>query len=495
MSDVSNHTTPDEKCINLWDIDANDKNIEIDGLVKKSSWESFFDVDIDPKLKSNDGSESLSYQKLLSSELMSDDDGYMVANNIHDYDDQVVVDREMSQNNSQENNNLNIEEIQPQLDIALNIEDNGEKDQELLCKMIKEVDTYNSELSSQQHKTFQQIPDKNEKNDTTNHYSINTNSRSNDKLSNSGNYRGFIYCTNKDRNINSKECDKEEQVNTNKIDINSLSNYEHNCEDAKINKDFRTEDIVFESDMNSIFEQEACDYAKKLMDDYNFANNTDRELRGINRMSQNFDMLDERNKDIKVEEDHITINENFIEELAKIVSNNERFHMLESKMDHMTDILLKNATNIRVEVLETKTPAYKIQNGIEQKPFMHSGVRTKHHHITCNNCKLSEFIGKRYKCLECLDYDFCEQCEATISHDHPLIRIIVPVSGSAFKDLNRCYIVKQAVLNRSEAELKENFLRSITDNNYNDTLYKQLLTNYKEVNVEMFIIEMTKIFG
>jgi hypothetical protein len=34
----------------------------------------------------------------------------------------------------------------------------------------------------------------------------------------------------------------------------------------------------------------------------------------------------------------------------------------------------------------------------------------KHFGIFCNHCKEDGFQGKRFKCLNCLDYDLCELC-------------------------------------------------------------------------------------
>ena len=53
-----------------------------------------------------------------------------------------------------------------------------------------------------------------------------------------------------------------------------------------------------------------------------------------------------------------------------------------------------------------------------------SQSKTIHHNISCNNCKTVPIVGYRYKCLECSDYNLCEQCEKTIEHEHNLIKFV-----------------------------------------------------------------------
>ena len=51
-----------------------------------------------------------------------------------------------------------------------------------------------------------------------------------------------------------------------------------------------------------------------------------------------------------------------------------------------------------------------------------------HRSITCNACQ-NPVRGIRYKCMNCVDYDICEGCEARGGHDfrHCFVKIRIPV--------------------------------------------------------------------
>jgi len=57
-------------------------------------------------------------------------------------------------------------------------------------------------------------------------------------------------------------------------------------------------------------------------------------------------------------------------------------------------------------------------------------VKTVHLGVTCDGCHRSSFVGKRFKCLICPDYDLCEDCEDQNQHLHPMIRC--SVQGDSF---------------------------------------------------------------
>jgi len=52
-----------------------------------------------------------------------------------------------------------------------------------------------------------------------------------------------------------------------------------------------------------------------------------------------------------------------------------------------------------------------------------------HRGITCDGCDVSPITGVRYKCTECRDFDFCENCEKSVKHnpDHIFKKIKKPI--------------------------------------------------------------------
>lgn len=48
--------------------------------------------------------------------------------------------------------------------------------------------------------------------------------------------------------------------------------------------------------------------------------------------------------------------------------------------------------------------------------------------VTCDNCYMAPIVGKRFKCLTCVDYDLCEECESLNVHTHDMFLIKNEVS-------------------------------------------------------------------
>ena len=54
----------------------------------------------------------------------------------------------------------------------------------------------------------------------------------------------------------------------------------------------------------------------------------------------------------------------------------------------------------------------------------------KHTGILCFNCNACPIVGKRFKCLICTEYNLCANCEADQTHEHPMLLLPEPISGS-----------------------------------------------------------------
>lgn len=66
---------------------------------------------------------------------------------------------------------------------------------------------------------------------------------------------------------------------------------------------------------------------------------------------------------------------------------------------------------------------------IPKKPFLRGGNKPKNQESVfnskCSECKSSPIKGIKYKCIECPDYEICENCEkeAGKNHGHPLLKL------------------------------------------------------------------------
>ncbi|EGT49270.1 hypothetical protein CAEBREN_26283 [Caenorhabditis brenneri] len=97
--------------------------------------------------------------------------------------------------------------------------------------------------------------------------------------------------------------------------------------------------------------------------------------------------------------------ESTLKNLEKLQNAVERLSGLESKI-----------ASIQAMDQKQSAPAEKVN-----RPFPPAK-----HSASCDAC-LGDIIGHRYKCLECADYDLCEQCEKkSVHYEHALIRIVHP---------------------------------------------------------------------
>ena len=62
-----------------------------------------------------------------------------------------------------------------------------------------------------------------------------------------------------------------------------------------------------------------------------------------------------------------------------------------------------------------------------------------HRNIRCEGCGLEPFVGWRYMCTICDDYNLCENCEEQLAvrHNHPFIKVTYP---SIMDSFNQCYL-------------------------------------------------------
>lgn len=69
---------------------------------------------------------------------------------------------------------------------------------------------------------------------------------------------------------------------------------------------------------------------------------------------------------------------------------------------------------------------FSMLNGKSQQPRSDLPLPPFHPRITCDGCQASPIQGIRYKCSVCPDFDFCEKCETSTQHAHPLLKIKTP---------------------------------------------------------------------
>lgn len=60
-----------------------------------------------------------------------------------------------------------------------------------------------------------------------------------------------------------------------------------------------------------------------------------------------------------------------------------------------------------------------------EKPI--GGIRVEiHDRVRCDGCGMRPMIGMRHKCSQCPNFDYCEECMETRTHEHPFYRVVDP---------------------------------------------------------------------
>lgn len=146
-------------------------------------------------------------------------------------------------------------------------------------------------------------------------------------------------------------------------------------------------------------------------------------------------------------------------------------------------------------------------------------ILTKHIGIICDGCELGPIIGKRYKCLECQNYDLCENCESKNIHMHPMMRLISQANNTIANKItnhcisikNKCPIEKEILKdfkkeevktelkekiesegNVDQEEFKKRELMEFLFDSKDDKVKDEMIRRFKHLNIEEFYKEITK---
>lgn len=72
------------------------------------------------------------------------------------------------------------------------------------------------------------------------------------------------------------------------------------------------------------------------------------------------------------------------------------------------------------------------QNSTARLNKSNISIGVPHINVRCNNCGMLPITGKRYKCLECKEFNLCEGCESQDVHEHDMKRILAQVKVGMF---------------------------------------------------------------
>ena len=170
-------------------------------------------------------------------------------------------------------------------------------------------------------------------------------------------------------------------------------------------------------------------------------------------------------KVIRIKVNTVDMNEEFKEEKGNIKSNNiissqaiinlnaeipkskileEEKKELEDKIDNSVKTILKQKmkeledklveelySNLQTEISKSKIKDNFCIINEEDKNI--SSSKLIHRGICCNRCGKQNIQGIRYKCVQCKNYNLCENCENSYTHDmkHIMVKIRYPTNDDS----------------------------------------------------------------
>ena len=130
-----------------------------------------------------------------------------------------------------------------------------------------------------------------------------------------------------------------------------------------------------------------------------------------------------QNQDEIIIENKIILNNNNMENnIENNMENNEIIDIINNKFEECKEDLI-NESKIQATqiVMESKLKMEENNNDNIETPCSVE----KHSGTVCNGCGLFNIQGVRYKCIQCGDFDFCEQCfeDKKNIHGHPFYKL------------------------------------------------------------------------
>ena len=121
--------------------------------------------------------------------------------------------------------------------------------------------------------------------------------------------------------------------------------------------------------------------------------------------------------------------------LTRKISSDKKKFLKEEKENDKRISELKEKLGIKEEPKKSpKKTILKSKKVIKPKSKKEKIEKKEiHHFVTCDGCKMSPLVGKRYKCECCPNFDFCEECYKKKSEKH----------GHSFKKVETDELMKE----------------------------------------------------
>ena len=142
--------------------------------------------------------------------------------------------------------------------------------------------------------------------------------------------------------------------------------------------------------------------------------NTNQEEYYNNKINQSVIAIQKKNEEInEIKNNYENKLNNIREECSKEINQKLSKKYIEKLQPVQESKINIQKTNDNYELNSSRS----IMSRISQCSTIHSDIK-------CNNCGACPIIGYRYKCLECPNYNLCDECEKIVSHEHNFIRYV-----------------------------------------------------------------------
>lgn len=147
-----------------------------------------------------------------------------------------------------------------------------------------------------------------------------------------------------------------------------------------------------------------------------------------------------------------------VSEFRTILTNHPTLNSISREVNALHEFVHTNLAEISNQVSLQKCEETKDE--MAAKPLLQT-----HSNVKCNGCVAFSIRGKRWKCLECADFNLCGRCEKKTTHDHIMIRFNDPIPKQNVDCFSKLSNLQCCFQNNGELEIRRRILMNAANRN------------------------------
>lgn len=195
-----------------------------------------------------------------------------------------------------------------------------------------------------------------------------------------------------------------------------------------------------------------------------------------------------KNDDKNIENQQIQKIQQFITETPKsdVIKNQNSSNLFdfERQVLVLEKSLHNHVSDLSMSIQASSNSSHKKNNIVN---------KVKHADLNCIKCD-KIIIGKRFRCMECNDFDLCEICEGKVNHAHTLIRFNEKMNQDRIKPITQLYNLYKRLKNQTEKEMRLSILQNVTNMSYPSEFYSQFLSKQSHLSFGEYVEKVLAIF-